>query len=172
MNRINQQSLNTLKLVLITFIVLSLSSCGKQTFEEYYLAKMAEIGNDVTGVKVIDQIEVENYGVALTATIIDGEGVKYVNMKPYEIIADGWDLKPSSGCGSAYSRLGSHIYNAYCGKVDPRYEGVTDVLLNDEKVKMIQTLDSKYWYTVSKMDTAIIKYVNENGKTLKSYTLD
>ncbi|MCX7544721.1 hypothetical protein [Marinicella gelatinilytica] len=172
LSQIKQQSRVTFKFVFITLIALLLSNCGKPNFEEFYLAEMAEIGNDVTGVKVIDRIEVDNYGVALTAKIIDGEGLKYVSMKPYEITADGWDLKPGSGCSSAYARLGSGNNNAYCGKIDPRYEGVTDVLLNDEKVKIIELHNQKYWYTVSQKDTAIISYVNKDGTTLKNYEVD
>lgn len=172
LSQIKQQSRVTFKFVFITLIALLLSNCGKPNFEEFYLAEMAEIGNDVTGVKVIDRIEVDNYGVALTAKIIDGEGLKYASMKPYEITTDGWDLKPGSGCGSAYARLGSGNNNAYCGKVDPRYEDVTDVLLNDEKVKIIKLHDQKYWYTVSPKDTATISYINKDGTTLKTYSAD
>ncbi len=172
MKKSNRKTFINLKALLSVLSLLILVSCGKQTFEEFYLAEMAEIGNDVTGVKVIDRIEVNNYGVALTAKVIEGEGLKYVSMKPYEITADGWDLKPGSGCGSAYARLGSRTYNSYCGKVDPLYEGVTDVLLNDEKVKIIELYDQKYWYTVSKKDTATISYINKEGTTLKKYSVD
>lgn len=177
MKKSNHKTLKKMKTLLSVFSLLFLVSCGKQIFEDFYLAEMAEIGNDVTGVQVIDQTEDGDYGVALTAKVIEGEGLKYVNMKPYEITPNGWNLKPGSGCGSAYSRLGSRNNNAYCGKIDPRYEGVTDVLFNDKKQKIIELFDQRYWYTVTRKDgagkdSASIKYVNKDGKVLKTYQID